>query len=273
MSQSGHPDLRGQLVPVGPSHGEHSDDPARRRGLGRRPRSRESRIQGADCYAHRGRGDPESPKLISRWRACWGNFDVAASGLPLPSDFAAARGTRPGSQGGQANTAGAPVCSTGAQNTHRQERRVDGPPGQSRAGAVPRRAGLPGGYARKDETLRAGALRELREEAGIGGSRLRLEQLGAYGDPPRDLRGGVATVAYLALGPNLPVPVGAPTPNAPTRHWRRTSWAPPANWRPATPAFSRRSWKGSAESWSTPPSPWPSAGSRSRWASCPRSAR
>jgi 8-oxo-dGTP diphosphatase len=69
-------------------------------------------------------------------------------------------------------------------------------------------AALPGGYVRKNETLRAGALRELREEAGIDGSRLHLEQLGAYGDPPRDPRGRVVTIAYLALGPDLPVPVG-----------------------------------------------------------------
>ncbi|EME98851.1 NUDIX domain protein [Streptomyces mobaraensis NBRC 13819 = DSM 40847] len=67
---------------------------------------------------------------------------------------------------------------------------------------------LPGGYVQKTETLRQGALRELREEAGIDGSRLHLEQLGAYGDPGRDPRGRVVTVAYLALGPDLPLPVG-----------------------------------------------------------------
>ncbi|WP_053802223.1 NUDIX hydrolase [Streptomyces rimosus] len=70
------------------------------------------------------------------------------------------------------------------------------------------RPALPGGYVQKDETLREGALRELREEAGIDGSRLHLEQLGAYGDPRRDPRGRVVTIAYLALGPDLPVPVG-----------------------------------------------------------------
>lgn len=69
-------------------------------------------------------------------------------------------------------------------------------------------AALPGGYVQKDETLRDGAMRELREEAGIDGSRLHLEQLGAYGGPRRDPRGRVVTIAYLALGPDLPVPVG-----------------------------------------------------------------
>ncbi|MFJ1790903.1 NUDIX hydrolase [Kitasatospora griseola] len=70
------------------------------------------------------------------------------------------------------------------------------------------RPALPGGYVRKRETLREGALRELREEAGIDGGSLHLEQFGAYGDPERDPRGRVVTVAYLALGPDLPVPVG-----------------------------------------------------------------
>lgn len=67
---------------------------------------------------------------------------------------------------------------------------------------------MPGGYVQKNETLREGALRELAEEAGIDGSRLHLEQLGAYADPERDPRGRVVTVAYLALGANLPAPVG-----------------------------------------------------------------
>ncbi|MER8071358.1 NUDIX domain-containing protein [Streptomyces sp. NPDC094034] len=70
------------------------------------------------------------------------------------------------------------------------------------------RPALPGGYVQKDETLREGALRELWEEAGIDGGRLHLEQLGAYGTPRRDPRGRVVTIAYLALGPDLPAPVG-----------------------------------------------------------------
>ncbi|MFF3214924.1 NUDIX domain-containing protein [Streptomyces sp. NPDC002886] len=81
------------------------------------------------------------------------------------------------------------------------------------------RPALPGGYVQKGETLREGALRELWEEAGIDGGLLHLEQLGAYGDPGRDPRGRVVTVAYLALGPNLPVPVGGTDAE-------RAYWAP-----------------------------------------------
>ncbi|MFE7033740.1 NUDIX domain-containing protein [Streptomyces sp. NPDC057621] len=80
---------------------------------------------------------------------------------------------------------------------------------------------MPGGYVQKNETLREGALRELAEEAGIDGSRLHLEQLGTYADPGRDPRGRVVTVAHLALGPDLPDPVGGTDAE-------RAFWAPAA---------------------------------------------
>ncbi|GAB3213700.1 NUDIX domain-containing protein [Marinactinospora endophytica] len=66
---------------------------------------------------------------------------------------------------------------------------------------------LPGGYMRSNETLDGAARRELYEETGVDVGRLHLEQLRAYGDPGRDPRGRVVTVAYLALGPDLPAPV------------------------------------------------------------------
>jgi 8-oxo-dGTP diphosphatase len=68
------------------------------------------------------------------------------------------------------------------------------------------RPALPGGYVRDNETLDEAARRELAEETSIGGQQLHLEQLRTYGDPKRDPRGRVITVAYLALGPDMPAP-------------------------------------------------------------------
>lgn len=63
---------------------------------------------------------------------------------------------------------------------------------------------LPGGFANPDETLDESARREYQEETGVdlelGGH---IEQLGTYGDPGRDPRGRVISVAYLAFAPEL----------------------------------------------------------------------
>ncbi len=56
---------------------------------------------------------------------------------------------------------------------------------------------LPGGFVRPAETLEAAACRELAEETGV--SRVLLEQLRTFGDPGRDPRTWVITVAYTAL--------------------------------------------------------------------------
>ena len=56
----------------------------------------------------------------------------------------------------------------------------------------------PGGFKRPDETLDAAARRELAEETGVDVPSL-LTQFGAYGDPGRDPRLNVVTVAYLAV--------------------------------------------------------------------------
>ena len=57
---------------------------------------------------------------------------------------------------------------------------------------------LPGGFVKEDESLEEGADRELQEETGVEAAE-HLEQLGAYGDPDRDPRMRVVTVAYLAV--------------------------------------------------------------------------
>jgi 8-oxo-dGTP diphosphatase len=61
---------------------------------------------------------------------------------------------------------------------------------------------FPGGFKRPNETLDEAAVRELREETSVEGA-TPLTQFGAYGDPGRDPRMNVVTVAYLAVLPDV----------------------------------------------------------------------
>ena len=62
---------------------------------------------------------------------------------------------------------------------------------------------LPGGFVRPDEDLGQAAARELLEETNIHRGQAHMEQLGAYGEPDRDPRMRVVTVAYWAVAPQL----------------------------------------------------------------------
>lgn len=56
---------------------------------------------------------------------------------------------------------------------------------------------LPGGFVKDDESLEAAVQRELKEETGI--EMRYLEQLYTFGNPNRDMRRRVVSVAYFAL--------------------------------------------------------------------------
>ena len=78
---------------------------------------------------------------------------------------------------------------------------------------------LPGGFKRPGETLAAAAVRELGEEADAEVPRLAL--FGAYGDPGRDPRMDVVSIAYYAAVP-------APLPLTAGGDAREARWTPVA---------------------------------------------
>src|SRR6266849_5602002 len=86
---------------------------------------------------------------------------------------------------------------------------------------------IPGGFKRPAETLDEAAQRELLEETGVDGATL-LRQFGAYGDPGRDPRMNVVTVAYVAVIRDIGTPAASTD-------------APAAVLVPAPPAASPRS--------------------------------
>ena len=68
---------------------------------------------------------------------------------------------------------------------------------------------LPGGFVQLDESLDTAARRELEEETGVSG--VYLEQLYTFGEPRRDPRERVITVAYYALIPSDRIEIRAAT--------------------------------------------------------------
>lgn len=68
---------------------------------------------------------------------------------------------------------------------------------------------LPGGFVQMQESLEEAARRELEEETGVAG--VFLEQLYTFGQPDRDPRERVITVAYYALIPSDKIQIRAAT--------------------------------------------------------------
>ncbi len=76
---------------------------------------------------------------------------------------------------------------------------------------------IPGGFVEMDESLEAAAQRELEEETGV--REVYLEQLYTFGDPDRDPRTRVITVAYFALVPSTSLPSPRAASDAAEARW------------------------------------------------------
>lgn len=86
--------------------------------------------------------------------------------------------------------------------------------GQLCAGVLPRddlgngAHALPGGFVHHGQSLDQTVARVLAEKTGLSG--ITFEQLATYGDPSRDPRGHIVSVAYLALLPDAALAHGLP---------------------------------------------------------------
>ena len=78
---------------------------------------------------------------------------------------------------------------------------------------------LPGGFVRLEESLEEAVLREMEEETGL--KQAYLEQLYTYGEPGRDPRDRIITVAYFAL-----IPADAPFRSEGGSDARQARWFP-----------------------------------------------
>lgn len=74
---------------------------------------------------------------------------------------------------------------------------------------------IPGGFIQMDESLEESATRQLHEKTGADG--VYMEQLYTFGDPQRDPRMRILTVAYFAIVPADEIEVSRPGTNE--IHW------------------------------------------------------
>lgn len=83
---------------------------------------------------------------------------------------------------------------------------------------------IPGGFVLPKESLEEAALRELQEETGVRD--VYLEQLYTFGDPGRDPRGRVISVAYFALIAADQRPIAAGSDAAEAQFWPMSALPP-----------------------------------------------
>src|SRR5271155_3347326 len=76
---------------------------------------------------------------------------------------------------------------------------------------------LPGGFVRMHEDLPAAAARELEEETGVAGAY--LEQVAAFGNPARDPRERVISIAFFAIIPSDTIQLKSGGDAAAARWW------------------------------------------------------